>query len=293
MRIVFVGAVQFSKSVLEKLISTNVEVVGVITKPIPAVSSDHIDLSTYCEEKNLNWKHFDDVNSPEAINWTRDLKPDVIFCIGWQRLVRNEFLGIGPMGVIGYHPTLLPRNRGRHPIIWTLALGLQETASTFFLMDEGADSGPILSQKNIEVLVSDDANSLYEKISVVALQQISELISGLHNKTLVSRPQDPSLATTWRKRHLEDGKVDWRMSNTQIYNLVRALSHPYPGAHFMLDGSSVRLWKVSIIENKATDLEPGKVIEISENGPIVKCGVGALCLTSMDPVVALERGMYL
>jgi methionyl-tRNA formyltransferase len=293
MRIVFVGAVQFSKSVLEKLILSNVDVVGVITKPTPAVSSDHLDLSTYCKENNLNWKYLDDINSPESIGWTRNLEPDIIFCIGWQKLVKKEFLRISPMGVIGYHPTLLPRNRGRHPIIWTLALGLQKSGSTFFLMDEGADSGPILNQKNIEVLVSDDANSLYEKISLVALEQVSELILDLRNKALISKPQDPSLATTWRKRYFEDGKVDWRMSSYQIYNLVRALSYPYVGAHFMLNGSPVKLWKVSIVETDATDIEPGKVLDISMNGPIVKCGEGALCLSSTDPDVNLERGMYL
>ena len=293
MRVVFVGAVQFSKSILEKLILSNIEVVGVITKQTPAVPSDHLDLSIYCEENDLNWQYFDDVNSPESIEWTRNLEPDVIFCLGWQKLVKKEFLGLSPIGVIGYHPTLLPRNRGRHPIIWTLALGLEKTASTFFLMDEGADSGPILNQRNIEVLVSDDAKSLYEKISAVALEQVSELILDLRNKALISKPQDPSLATTWRKRNLEDGKVDWRMSNTQIYNLVRALSDPYAGAHFMLNGSPVKLLKVSTVENEDTDTEPGKIVGISETGPIVKCGEGALCLNSMKPHVELKKGMYL
>ena len=141
--------------------------------------------------------------------------------------------------------------------------------------------------------MSDDANSLYEKISVVALEQVSELILDLRNKGLIPKPQDPSLATTWRQRYLEDGKVDWRMSSNQIYNLVRALSYPYVGAHFIISGSPVKLWKVSIVETHAIDAEPGKILEISANGPIVKCGEGALCLSSMDPDVNLERGMYL
>ena len=88
------------------------------------------------------------------------------------------------MGVLGFHPTKLPQNRGRHPIIWSLALGLKKSASTFFFMDEGADSGKILSQKNFEILDSDDAQSLYDKFVNIALLQIENFLPQLKKKNL-------------------------------------------------------------------------------------------------------------
>ena len=88
------------------------------------------------------------------------------------------------MGVLGFHPSELPKNRGRHPLIWALALGLKKSASTFFFMDEGIDSGEILSQKIFDILSNDDAQSLYDKMSNNALQQIEEFLPQPKKKKL-------------------------------------------------------------------------------------------------------------
>jgi methionyl-tRNA formyltransferase len=80
------------------------------------------------------------------------------------------------LGVVGFHPAALPENRGRHPLIWALVLGLEETASTFFFMDEGADSGDLLSQRRISIEPADDAGSLYARITEVAMCQIREFV---------------------------------------------------------------------------------------------------------------------
>ncbi len=90
---------------------------------------------------------------------------------------------IPKIGVIGYHPSALPANRGRHPIIWAIALGLNETASTFFFMDECADSGDVLSQAIISIEDSDDPRSLYTKVILSAMNQIEEFMPSLLNNT--------------------------------------------------------------------------------------------------------------
>ena len=100
-------------------------------------------------KNNIPVRYTPNINSEEVIGWISNLAPDVIFCFGWSGLLKKELLQIPPMGVIGYHPTALPKNRGRHPITWALNLGLKETASTFFFMDDGIDSGDILSQKKV------------------------------------------------------------------------------------------------------------------------------------------------
>lgn len=172
MKILFVGTVEFSYKALEKLIELKAELVGVCTKDKSNFNSDFADLTLLCEENKIPYKFVDDINSKENIEWINTLNPDIIFCFGWSNLIKKELLNLPIMGVIGYHPASLPQNRGRHPLIWALVLGLNQSGSTFFFMQEGADDGDILSQKEFEILYEDDAKSLYNKVSKIALNQI-------------------------------------------------------------------------------------------------------------------------
>jgi methionyl-tRNA formyltransferase len=197
------------------------------------------------------------------------------------------------MGIIGYHPTALPANRGRHPLIWALALGLKETASSFFFMDEGADSGDILSQEPVAISPTDDAGSLYQRITTTAMSQIRDFIPQLSEGNYTRVQQDHSQANTWRKRSIEDGKIDWRMSADSIHNLVRALTHPYVGAHFIHRERLVKVWRTEIENNISANFEPGKVLSLSDQGILVKAGTEAIWLCEIDPVTAVETGDYL
>ena len=130
----------------------------------------------------------------------------LIFC-GWSRLIRKNLLDLPPLGVIGF--ILLPAdNRGRHPIIWALVLGLQGTASTFFFMDEGADSGDIISQEFLKITDNDDAGILYEKITQTALKQLREFVPRLAQGNGQRMLQDTTRANVWRKRGKPDGCID-------------------------------------------------------------------------------------
>jgi len=184
MRAVFIGTVEFSLRSLEKLIGLNVNLVGVITKESSSFNSDFVDLKSLCISNGIPCLYVDDINSLDSIKWIKDLNPDVIFCFGWSSLIKKEILNIAPMGVVGYHPTKLPMNRGRHPLIWALALGLEESASTFFFMDEGADTGDILSQVDFEISYQDDARSIYDKVNDIALCQIEDFIPGLSKENI-------------------------------------------------------------------------------------------------------------
>ena len=276
MRIVFIGTVEFSKKSLEKLIAMKADIVGVCTKEKSSFNSDFTDLTSLCQINNIPFKFVDDINSIENISWIKTLNPDIIFCFGWSSLIKKELLGLAPIGVIGYHPAKLPQNRGRHPLIWALALGLKQTASTFFFMDEGADSGDILSQKDFDISDTDDAQTLYTKIIDVALIQIEDFVPKLQNKSYKKIIQNHDLANTWRKRGKADGKINFCMSSAAIYNLVRALTKPYVGAHIEYKGKDISVWKVKIIANAEQNIENGKVLQSNENTIIVKTYDGAI-----------------
>jgi len=184
MRIVFIGTVEFSLKALEKLIELDAGIVGVCTKEKSSFNTDYADLTKVCKANQIPYKYVDNINSEDSVEWIKKLNPDIIFCFGWSSLIKKELLELPKMGIVGYHPANLPKNRGRHPLIWALALGLKKSASTFFFMKEGVDNGDILSQKDYEILYEDDARTLYEKVTNLALKQIEEFLPKLENRIL-------------------------------------------------------------------------------------------------------------
>lgn len=297
MRLVFIGCVQFSAVALEHVLALAAcEVAGIVTKRNSAVNADFVSLAGIADQNRIPCINADETEQDDVVAWIKGKGPDVIYCFGWSNLLQSDILTIAPLGVVGYHPAALPRNRGRHPIIWTLALGLKQTASTFFFMDQGADSGDILSQVFIDVLPQDTAKSLYDKLTEQALVQIERFSGDLAANDYKRIPQDDSQANYWRKRFKPDGVIDWRMSAKSIYNLVRALSRPYVGAHCECkDGSEAKVWQTAIVDETdcLDNLEPGKVVAIEGQTLTVKCGEGLIRIVEHEMMVLPKVGDYL
>ena len=284
MKVLFIGTVEFSKRALKRLIELNVHIVGVCTKEMSNFNSDFSNLTPICKANQIPFKYVKDINSQPNIEWIKSLAPDIIFCFGWSSLIKQELLKLAPMGVVGYHPAKLPQNRGRHPLIWTLVLGLRESASTFFFMDEQADSGEILSQKSFDISCSENAESLYSKIVTIALIQIDEFIPELQNKTYKKTKQNHKISNIWRKRNSSDGMIDFRMSSKAIYNLVRALSKPYIGASVRYKDKDIIVWDVKVIESNVcqSNIEFGKILSVSKNIITVKTYDGVIEILKHD-----------
>ncbi len=276
MKIVFIGTVDMSHALLEKLIQLKADISGVVTQKFPNLNSDYKDLVPLCKLHSIPWVYADQMSENEMLKWITLKKPDMIFCFGWSFLLKDEVLDIPPKGVLGFHPALLPENRGRHPLIWTLVLGCDYAGSTFFYIDQGTDSGDIISQKKIKVSYEDTAATLYEKIKAAALNQVELFSPQLENNCVKRVVQDDTKATYWRKRSRLDGKIDFRMSSRAVYNLVRALSHPYPGAHIKVNDSLVKIWTVEEISDGNSGIEPGKVLQAGNHGIDVKCYTDAI-----------------
>lgn len=294
MRIVYIGCVESSYVFLKALIENGANIVGVITKEGSLFNSDFKDLKPLCNEFSIPILYTISARDQDTIDCVKNWDPDLIFCFGWSHLLEEKLIEIPRLGVVGYHPAALPNNRGRHPIIWALALGLSETASTFFMIDKTADTGAIVSQESIPILEEDDARSLMDKVLEKGKNQVVELLNQFSNNTVSYKIQDISTGNSWRKRSKKDGEIDWRMSSKAIYNLVRALTRPYIGAHFVYQGKDVKVWKVRVLDTDGyNNIEPGKVINISENGNmIVKTGDGMIELLQMDNI-ELAVGDYL
>ena len=297
LRIVLIGCVASSEVALRTLLTINentAKLVGVITRRSSTFNSDFVDISQSATEHGVPVLYVEDaVQDSDQTAWLNKLKPDLIFTIGWSRLLREEILRTPTKGAIGYHPAALPANRGRHPLVWALALGLTQTASSFFLMGAGADDGPIVSQQPVEISQADTAQTLYQKMLSVIPLQLVEIIDGYSRGNLLLQPQDEGLANYWRKRGEDDGRIDWRMSASSIFNLVRALSSPYPGAHFIFNGMKRKLWSCTVEQDVGFNIEPGKVLRAEGREFVVKAGKDAIRLVTHDLQNLPKIGEYL
>ncbi|MCZ4407250.1 formyltransferase family protein [Cryomorphaceae bacterium 1068] len=293
MRIVLIGNVIFSERMLNVLIEMDeAKVVGIVTKQFSKFNSDHRNLAPIAENFNIPYKYVRDINAEHNYGWIESMKPDIIFCMGWSSLLGKEVLGIPPKGVIGFHPSALPSNKGRHPIIWALVLGLEKTASSFFKMVEKADAGDIISQNEIPIDFDDNASSLYDKIILSAESQIKEIVENLGNESSEPGIKRNEEGNEWRKRSRKDGLIDFRMASLSIYNLVRALALPYPNAEVIFNEMSFKVNAVRIGHNHETNIEPGKVLQIDENAIEVKTGDGSVWLTDHNIYPLPKTGLY-
>ena len=294
MRICFIGCVQSSQTLLKVLLDHQKQIVGVVTKRLSVYNSDFQSLTSLCEEKQIPFVCEDEVEENKLIDFIVQSSPDVIYCFGWSKLLSDKILDIPAMGGIGFHPAELPWNRGRHPLIWALALGLKKTASTFFKMTKEADAGEIISQQSIDIAYEDDAQVLYRKVLAAATNQVLEFTEYAEKFGEFPCIRTNNGGNVWRKRSKKDGQIDWRMSSDSIYNLVRALTYPYVGAHFCYKDNEYRVWKAQVWKEAVPDnIEPGKILQInSMHDFIVKTGDGAIHILDCDDIV-LQEGGYL
>ena len=295
MKIVFIGSVLFSGKALQKLIDIDAQIVGIITKKESSFNSDFFDLSIIATENKIPFHYTSNINSFETIEWINIYSPDIIFCFGWSNLIKKEVFTTSKLGIIGFHPALLPHNKGRHPLIWAKALGLKKSGATFFFMDEGADTGDILSQSEFKINFEDDANDLYNKLIKTALSQIEIFYFQLKNQNYLRIQQNKLVGNYWRKRGKKDGLIDFRMSSIAICNLVRALAKPYVGAHLEFENQEIKIWEVEMgkfdLEN--SNLEPGKVLNIIENKIEVKTGDLSIWLIIHEFIKSPKIGDYI
>ena len=203
------------------------------------------------------------------------LELDYLFVIGWSQLCGAPLLATGQRGVIGYHPTPLPRLRGRAAIPWTILLDEKITGGTLFWIDEGIDSGPILAQRFVHVVPGETATGLYALHTRLIDELLREAVPLLAGEAPPRRPQDERCATWAAKRRPADGRIDWSLPAIEVHRLIRAITRPYPGAFSTCRGRRMILWQATPWHqgDRHTAL-PGQVIAGAADGFAIRCGDG-------------------
>ena len=278
---ILIGSVKLTDSAILSLRKkTNLSLI--ITKKNDGYNNDFLDIRK--KYKNIEVIRTSNINSRKIKNKIKNLKPDIGFCVGWGQVINKKIFNIPKYGMIGHHSSLLPSNRGKHPIVWTIFLNLKTGGSTFFKIDKGIDSGKIINQKKIFLKKDEDAGTLYKKIEKFIKIQIYEIINQINKNCLIYKKQNLLKGNYWRKRDDLDSKIDFRMSTCSIDKLIRSLTHPYIGAHILIKNRKYNIFKCKII-NKKRDLkniEPGKVIGQDKKSLTIKTYDGIIKLYNND-----------
>lgn len=217
--------------------------------------SGRVYIDDFCKERSIPLTKIRNINDPDAIQAIKDFDIDWLFIIGWSQIAKPEILNTPSGGCIGIHPTLLPQGRGRAAIPWAILKELDKTGITLFKLDEGVDTGPIIDQLEIPMSKQTDATELYEKATAAHYTVLSRNLPRLVAGTAILTPQDNSQATEWPGRKPEDGRIDPSMTCNEAQTLIRAVTHPYPGAFYETEGDPVTVWKSSSTRSQQSDLE--------------------------------------
>ncbi len=215
--------------------------------------------------------------------------PDLIVVAGWSELISNDILSIAPMGAIGFHPAKLPMDRGRSVLAWQIEDGYTETALTMFRYTDYPDGGDIIGQNIIKIEKEDYISDILDKVDSATLDLMKAYFPLIRQGLAKYRKQDLSEGSFRRLRNAENSVINWNTNSETIYNKVRAISHPYPGATTTLkiEGMyyDLLVWRSEIVEDfpYGTYLQPSTVVaRLFDSSIIVKTRDAFLRITEYE-----------
>ena len=283
-RILFFGYSEVGHACLNVLLERGDNVIGLITH------EDHPDEKIWFKtpalaaiENGIPVFTPESVNTLEWIERISEMKPDLILSVYYRHMIRQRILDIPPLGAFNMHGSLLPKYRGRAPINWAVLHGEPRIGMTLHRMVKRADAGDVVDQEGVEISSLDTAEQAFRKVLPCAATVLSRQITHLLNGTAIATPQDESKATYFGGRKPEDGRINWTLTSIEIFNLIRAVTDPYPGAFTEYSGAKLMVWWA---EERGTGVSPvsssapGEILSLDPF--VVATGDGALHLTRTE-----------
>lgn len=256
MKFGFVSCVQLGLSCMQAIyrVGGALNLILTLEDGIARSKAGRIYVDSFAHEHDIPVRKIRNINDVGAISALRDADLDWLFIVGWSQIAREEVLSIPRKGAIGMHPTLLPVGRGRAAIPWAILKELDQTGVSMYKMDTGVDTGPLLAQQEIPMPANCNATTLYRLVEDAHVTLIEQAYPKLARNQIKARPQDDRLASEWPGRKPEDGRIDRSGSVREAERLVRAVTHPYPGAFVEWHGRKMIVWQARIMQpNEITD----------------------------------------
>ena len=261
--------------------------------------SGYFDFSELANKYNIPIYYAEKYNlkSISDYNFFYSNKFDLLVQGGWQRLFPIEILNSLRIGAIGVHGSseFLPKGRGRSPINWSLIEGKQRFIMHYFIIKAGVDDGDVFHFEMFDINAWDTCKTLYYKNIIVTKKVLINFIPKLLKNEYTSYTQEGN-PSYYPKRTPDDGKINWQNTVFEIYNFVRAITKPYPGAFCFVNNFKILIWKAQPFDSRIFYMNKtqGEVLEVFFNGDfIVNCNSGLLLITEYECEIAINKGFIL
>lgn len=284
LRIVFMGTPDFSVPSLQALHDQDFDIAAVYSQPDKQRGRGKKVSFSPVKEKALELGipvlQPDTLRDEQVVAELAAFQPDVIIVIAYGKILPKAVLDIPKYGCLNVHGSLLPKYRGAAPIQYAVKDGEAVSGVTIMLLDEGMDTGAILKKAEIKLDPKETTGSLFDKLSVLGAQALTDVLAHIEEYERNACPQDESQATYTAKIDKETAQIDWTQDAIVIERLIRTLD-PHPGAYTWLDGKRLKVWSADVVDG--ADAEPGTIIAVTKKTFTVQTGSGALCVREVQP----------
>lgn len=281
MRLIYMGTPDFAATVLKELYDAGHEVVGVISQPDKpknrGMQMQPTPVKIMAEALGLPVYQPESLKNGAILPYLEEKTPEIIVVVAYGKLLPEYVLNFPKYGCVNMHASLLPKYRGAAPIQWSILNGEKETGVTSMHMDKGLDTGDMILKSTVEILETDTAASLHDKLAASAASLAAETLKALSLGTAPREKQDDTLSSYAPLLTKELGNIDWTKSTREILDKVRGL-FPWPGAYSYKDGERFKIIEVERAEGKGI---PGEVIE-NRGKLIVATGDGAIEIVTLQ-----------
>ena len=221
--------------------------------------------------------------SAVVMEFVRKCAPDLLWVTDYRYLLPSLLVNLARLGAVNLHPSLLPRYRGRASINWAILRGETELGLSAHLIDDGMDTGDIMAQRRYTLAQHEDVGDALEKLYPLYEAITAEVVAAFLSGSLPRRAQEVAHASVFPRRTPEDGLIDWTAPSRDVWNLIRAVAAPYPGAFSSAGSTRLTIWRAAAVESFARDTSPeaGEILDVSPDRKslTVACGDAALVVT--------------
>lgn len=294
MRVIFAGTPEFARSALAALHAAGHEIVGVFTQPDrPAGRGMKLQASAVKQfalahnlpvvqphSLKLDGKYPEEAAAAQA--FIVEVQADVMVVAAYGLILPQWVLDAPKHGCLNIHASLLPRWRGAAPIHRAIEAGDAQTGVTIMQMDAGLDTGDMLLEETLPILMQDTTASLHDKLATMGAALIVKALTQVGQFKPVEQPTEG--VTYAHKIEKAEAAIDWTLSAQQLSQRIRAFD-PFPGMTAQMAGEMVKVWQAQVLADAPVDAslaKPGTLLAIDESGLQVACGAGVLCLTQLQ-----------
>lgn len=240
-----------------------------------------------CADNGIPMHPVDHINDESSLQILREMRCDLLVVLGWGQILNQEALQLPTIGTVGAHASLLPHNRGSAPVNWAIIKGEATTGNSLMWLADGVDTGQLIDQREFPITAYDTCDSIYHHVGTSNRDMVLSLLKQLDAGKKPGRPQPHTDEPILPRRRPQDGQIDWHRPAAQIYDLIRGVTRPYPGALGTIGGHTWKIWQAALLP-VASDRPPGTVVgpvvspDASACGVMISTGNGSLLLLEIE-----------